>query len=148
MFNPTLKTIAGITVAAACLLAPAIASASCEAIAGEHHGSFTVDKRSDIDNGGHPDHFDGKWTATIDAATCAMTGTVTSNFAGPVAVKGTYGIYNPDTSKFKTTNLYMDAADNADYVAFVFETDTKAHLLHNVRIETADYAYEGSFDGK
>lgn len=125
-----------------------MAFASCEKVAGEHHGRFKVDKREDVRDSGRPDYFDGTWTITVDGATCAISGQADSAMTGVVALTGTYGVNNADTSKFKVTNLYMDAAGNADFIEFSFKTDSARHLLHYVTIETAQYLYDGDFDGK
>ena len=130
------------------LLSPAVAFADCQAVAGKHGGSFTIDKREDTKDGNHPDSVRGTWTATIDGATCAVTGEATSPLTGTVALTGKFGAYNPDTSKFKVTNLYMDAAGNPDFIQFVFKTDSAKHLLHDVEVETSAYLYVGDFDGK
>lgn len=141
-----LLSLAGVA-AVACLVLPAAAWASCEKVAGEHHGRFNVDKRADVPNSGRPDNFDGHWTLTIDAQTCAITGEIESSFTDKIAMQGTYGQYNPDTSKFKTTNLYMESVDSPD-ISVVFETVSADHLLHYVLIQSTDYEYDGSFDGK
>ncbi len=145
MFISAFKLAACVTVAAACLAAPA-AFAACENVAGPHHGHFDADKRSDSQNSGRPDNITGTWTATIDGATCEMTGQAETSFTGTVALKGTYDA--SDGGKFKVTNVSMDVADSTDYQAFAFETVPDQHLLHFVLIQTADYEYDGSFDGK
>jgi len=138
----------GLTVLA-CLVLPAAAqSATCEKIAGRHHGTFDADKRADVNNSGRPNTINGTWFAMIDAETCAMTGEISSDFTGKVALKGTYGLYNPDTSKFSVNNMYLDASGNPSYDVFALGSDAAQHSSHYVQIQTGDYEYDGSFDGR
>ncbi len=135
-------------VAIALMLAPAMAMASCEQVAGKHSGHFNLDKREEAAGGARPDHVTGDWTATIDGATCAVTGEADSPLTGKVQLTGTFGTYNADTSKFKPTNLYMEVTGNPDFIGFVFKNDAAKHLLRYVEVETPDYLYVGDFDGK
>ncbi len=139
------KSIAGIA-AAVCLCLPVAAFADCASVAGTHGGRFDADKRSDVRNSTRPDGISGTWTATVDGATCEMTGEVMSDFTGKVVLKGIYN--NADGGKFRVLNVTMDVADTTTYETFSFSTDKAKHLLHFVLIQTADYEYDGSFDGK
>ena len=142
-----MKTLIAAAVALA-VLTPAAAFADCQAVAGKHGGSFTIDKREDTKDGNHPDSVRGTWEATIDGATCAVTGKATSPLTGDVVLSGKFGAYSDDTSKFKVNNLYMEVTGNPDFNEFVFKTDAAKHLPHYVEVETADYLYVGDFDGK
>lgn len=141
------KLAAGLVVAASLVLPAAGFAATCEKVAGEHHGTFDADKRADTDDSGRPDSINGTWTATIDAA-CNATGTLTSGVTGKVALKGTYGAYDPDTSKFTVNNLLLDASGTAGFQTFTLGSDAAQHMTHYVLIQTKDYEYDGSFDGK
>ncbi len=123
-----------------------VAAADCTSAAGAHGGRFDADKRSDVRNSTRPDAISGTWTATVDATTCEMTAEVMSDFTGKVTLKGTYN--NADGGKFRVNNVTMDVADATTYETFAFQTDKAKHLLHFVLIQTADYEYDGSFDGK
>jgi hypothetical protein len=141
------KFAAGLVVAASLALPAVALAASCTSVVGEHHGTFDADKRADTDDSGRPDSINGTWTATIDA-TCNVTGSLTSSLTGKVALKGTYGTYNPDTSKFTVNNLYLDASGTAGFDTFTLASDAGQHMAHYVLIQTKDYEYDGSFDGK
>lgn len=131
----------------ACMALPTVASAACEKVAGLHQGRFSVDRREDSAGSGRPDSFGGNWTATIDGATCAVTGEVTSDVTGKVAMTGTYDVSKDDT-KFKPIYLTMTADNNPDFIELSFTTDMAKHLLRYVTIETPAYLYIGGFDGK
>ncbi len=129
------------------LALPSMASAACEKVAGVHQGHFSADRREDTAGSGRPDGFGGDWTATIDGATCAVTGEAISSVTGKVALTGTYDVSKSD-AKFKPIYLTMSADGNPDFIEFSFKTDMAKHLLHYVTIETQAYLYIGDFDGK
>ncbi len=141
------KSLAGLVAVAAFALPAAALAADCTKVAGEHHGTFDADKRADTDDSGRPDGINGTWTATIDAA-CNAAGSLTSGVTGKVALKGAYGAYSPDTSKFTVNNLYLDASGTAGFDTFTLGSDAAHHMTHYVLIQTKDYEYDGSFDGK
>ncbi len=141
------KFAAGAALGLACIVLPSVASAACEKIAGIHQGRFSADRREDSAGSGRPDGFGGDWTATIDGATCAVTGEAISSVTGKVALKGTYDVTKND-AKFKPIYLTMSADGNPDFIEFSFKTDAAKHLLHYVTIETPAYLYIGDFDGK
>jgi hypothetical protein len=130
-----------VMIALTCSALPAMA-ANCAAVAGEHYGKFSADKKRG--SGNLPSKIEGTWKAKIDKS-CAITGTVTSDLTGTVQVKGDYGVYRgtANIKAFDSSNLFMQEAQPQKYQNFAFGSDSPG--TNYVNIVDGDKTYWGSF---